>query len=65
MSYMVGGYTLFIPRSRLTPVNWSFEDAMRFDLTAGVSQKPSARAHEPQSEQRKLSELFSKRLNPL
>lgn len=38
MSYMVGGYTLFIEKSKLTPVNWSFEDAMRFALTAGVSQ---------------------------
>lgn len=38
MSYMVGGYTLFIERSKLTPLDWSFEDAMRFSLTAGVSQ---------------------------
>lgn len=38
MSYMVGGYTLFIEKSKLTPVDWSFEDAMRFALTAGVSQ---------------------------
>lgn len=38
MSYMVGGYTLFVPRSRLTMLDWSFEDAMRFALTAGVSQ---------------------------
>lgn len=38
MSYMVGGYTLFIPKAKLTPVDWSFEDAMRFALTAGVSQ---------------------------
>lgn len=38
MSYMVGGYTLFVPRSRLTILDWSFEDAMRFALTAGVSQ---------------------------
>lgn len=38
MSYMVGGYTLFVPRSRLTLLDWSFEDAMRFALTAGVSQ---------------------------
>lgn len=38
MSYMVGGYTLFISQSKLTPVDWSFEDAMRFALTAGVSQ---------------------------
>lgn len=38
MSYMVGGYTLFLPKDKLTPVDWSFEDAMRFALTAGVSQ---------------------------
>jgi len=38
MSYMVGGYTAFMPRSELTELDWSFEDAMRFVLTAGVSQ---------------------------
>lgn len=38
MSYMIGGYTLFVPRDRITVVDWSFEDAMRFTLTAGVSQ---------------------------
>lgn len=38
MSYMVGGYTLFISKAKLTTVDWSFEDAMRFALTAGVSQ---------------------------
>ncbi|MCY0966024.1 DUF502 domain-containing protein [Parathalassolituus penaei] len=41
MSYMVGGYTLFLPRTQITPVDWSFEDAMRFALTAGVSQSTS------------------------
>jgi len=48
MSYMVGGYTLFVERSRLTLVDWSFEDAMRFALTAGVSQtqaRPRNREH--------------------
>ncbi|MFY9180098.1 MAG: DUF502 domain-containing protein [Venatoribacter sp.] len=38
MSYMVGGYTVFMPESKVHPVDWSFEDAMRFALTAGVSQ---------------------------
>lgn len=38
MSYMVGGYTLIVPRSQLQTLDWSFEDAMRFALTAGVSQ---------------------------
>ncbi|MBE0482580.1 MAG: DUF502 domain-containing protein [Bacterioplanes sp.] len=38
MSYMVGGYTLIVAQSQLESLDWSFEDAMRFALTAGVSQ---------------------------
>ncbi|MCC5867552.1 MAG: DUF502 domain-containing protein [Gammaproteobacteria bacterium] len=37
MSYQVGGYTLFLPKSRLQPVNMRMEDALRFVLTAGLS----------------------------
>jgi uncharacterized membrane protein len=37
MSYQIGGYTLFISRRYLTPVDMSIEDAMRFAVTAGVS----------------------------
>ena len=37
MSYQVGGYTVYIPRSRLTPVQMSMEEAMRQILTAGLS----------------------------
>lgn len=37
MSYQVGGYTLFLPRSRLQPLDVRAEDAMRFVLTAGLS----------------------------
>lgn len=36
-SYQIGGYTLMVPRSKLTPVNMKVEEAMRFALTAGVS----------------------------
>ena len=36
MSYQVGGYTVLIPRSRITPVPMSREEAMRFVLTAGL-----------------------------
>jgi len=39
MSYMVGGYTILVERERVEVVDWSFEEAMRFALTAGVSQK--------------------------
>lgn len=37
MSYQIGGYTLILPMSYLTPVNMSMEDAMRFLITAGLS----------------------------
>lgn len=39
MSYQVGGYTLFLPRSRVRAVDMSMEDAMRMALTAGMSVK--------------------------
>ena len=39
MSYQIGGYTLFLPRSALTPLDIPFESAMRLVLTGGVSQK--------------------------
>jgi len=37
MSYQIGGYTVLLPRSCLTPLNMSFEEAMRFVITAGMS----------------------------
>jgi len=37
MSYQIGGYTLFLPKSRLEPVDMTAEDAMRMILTAGLS----------------------------
>ena len=40
MSYQIGGYTLFLPRSALTPLDLPFEQAMRLVLTGAVS-KPS------------------------
>ena len=32
-----GGYTALIPRASVQPVDMSFEEAMRFTLTAGLS----------------------------
>ena len=46
-SYQIGGYTLFLPRSCLTPVDMSFETAMKLVLTGAVSREtpvPDARA---------------------
>lgn len=34
MSYMVGGYTAFVPRSSVTPIAMSVEEAMRSSLVA-------------------------------
>ena len=41
MSYMIGGFTLFIPREHVRPLNMSMEEAMRFALTAGITGKHS------------------------
>lgn len=37
MSYQIGGYTVYIPRDQVEPVDMSIEDAMRRVLTAGLS----------------------------
>ena len=37
MSYQIGGFTVFLPRSMLTPVDMTIEEAMRFIVTAGIS----------------------------
>lgn len=40
MSYQIGGYTLFLPRSALTPLDITFEAAMRLVLTGAIT-KPA------------------------
>lgn len=40
MSYQIGGYTLLLPRSYLTPIDMGMEEAMRFLITAGMSRSP-------------------------
>lgn len=37
MGYQVGGYTLYLPASRLTTLDLTVEEAMRVVLTAGVN----------------------------
>ena len=37
MSYQIGGYTVIVPRDQVTPVNMAREQAMRFVLTAGLT----------------------------
>lgn len=37
MSYQIGGYTAYLPRAAVQPLEMSVEDAMRFTLTAAMS----------------------------
>jgi uncharacterized membrane protein len=43
MSFQIGGYTLFLPRSCLTPIDISFEDGMKLVLTGAVSREEPAK----------------------
>ena len=43
MSYTIGGYTVFLPRASVTPVDMSREEAMKFVVTAGI--RSSAERH--------------------
>jgi len=37
MSYQMGGFTVMVPKAKITPVNMRIDQAMQFVLTAGVS----------------------------
>lgn len=39
MSYMVGGFTLMVPRRNIKPCKMGMDEAMRFVLTAGITGK--------------------------
>jgi uncharacterized membrane protein len=39
LSYQIGGFTLLVPRSRLTPLDIRVEEAMRLVLTAGIQRR--------------------------
>lgn len=45
MSYQIGGYTLFLPRRLLTPIDIPFEQAMRLVLTGAVSKRREVARH--------------------
>lgn len=47
MSYMIGGYTFFVPRAWVTQIDMSVEEAMRMSLIAWMSGKQSAQAVGP------------------
>jgi len=37
MSYQLGGFTVMVPKARITPIDMRIDQAMQFLLTAGVS----------------------------
>lgn len=41
MSYQIGGFTVYVPRERLTPLDIGIEEAMRIAITGGVQGKDS------------------------
>jgi len=43
MSYQIGGYTAMLPRSAITPVSMSMQEAMRFVVTGGMKSKSNDR----------------------
>jgi len=47
MSYQIGGYTVMVPKSAVTPVEMSREDAMKWILTAGLKTADAAPGKPP------------------
>jgi uncharacterized membrane protein len=41
MSYGIGGYTVYLPKSQVEPLDMSLEDAMRLALIGGVTKEKS------------------------
>lgn len=50
MGYMIGGYTVFVPTSWVTPVGMSVEEAMRSSLIAWMEPRPTATSQRPSGE---------------
>ena len=42
MSYQIGGFMVYIPRSRIEPLDMGFEEATKLVLTAGVGNRENA-----------------------
>jgi uncharacterized membrane protein len=44
MSYMIGGFTLLIPKQDIRPCQMNMDEAMRFVLTAGITGKNDSKS---------------------
>ncbi len=45
-SYQIGGYTFFVERSKLTPLNMTVDKAMKIAITAGILKEAQAKKKE-------------------
>jgi len=45
MSYMIGGFTLLIPKEDIKPCHMDMDEAMRFVLTAGITGKKDGKSN--------------------
>jgi uncharacterized membrane protein len=55
MGYMIGGYTVFVPRSWTTPIDMTVEEAMRSALIAFMSSNRSDKSVEKSPTQESTS----------
>lgn len=46
LSYQIGGYSLFIPKKNITPINMKTEEALGFIITAGISSSKNHKAEQ-------------------
>ncbi len=53
LSYMIGGYTVLVPRNMVRPLDMKIEEAMRFILSAGVTgiSSPEHKDKQPHSKE--------------
>jgi len=45
MSYMIGGFSVFMPRDAVRPIKMNMDEAMRFTLSAGITGKNAKAGH--------------------
>lgn len=56
LSYQVAGYTIYVPREWLEPIDMPFEDAVRLILTAAMSRKARNQNKTADAERRESAE---------
>ena len=45
LSYQIAGITVLVDKKDLINLDWSFEEAMKFNLTAGINPNKDNKSH--------------------